>query len=90
VCQYLEGVIKQMTGQAQSDCNSAQQAYYNPPRRMRSSMLPMTGNRWLIRSGSSKNRPIAMSIKMITSAAISDMRKEPMVAVPPTIAHEAR
>jgi hypothetical protein len=31
-----------------------------------------------------------MSIKMITSAAISDMRKEPMVAVPPTIAHEAR
>ena len=45
----------------------------------------MTGKSRVMRSDSMRNKPIDTSTMMMTSAAMSAMRKVPMKLVPPTI-----
>ena len=53
--------------------------------RVRSGSALITGNRRVMRSDSMRNSPIEISTMMMTSAAISAVRKPPMRFVPPTI-----
>ena len=51
---------------------------------------PMTGNSRVILSASIRNRPMDSSTKMITRAAISAVRKPPIIELPPTISDIGR
>src|SRR4030081_54062 len=54
-------------------------------RRILSDSALITGNKRVMRSDSMRNRPMEISTMMMTSAAMSAVRKLPMKLVPPTI-----